>query len=514
MVNGTKREAGAKATKQPDLKSQDKLTIRIPTDSSISWLGAVSLAEPLEMPFNTLPDDVLFKIVECYMSDRGAYASAKTRLRHTLLLGQIEARLRAFVCLERACHHLWSTIYLQWPNDAVDLYLQRSQGRPLTVFLNTLEARGTRKHRSDQQHWTKFLLDNMSTIAHLDLFIHNNQCSQRLALAIDTAAPVLQSCRLNVAHKVEIIAALFAGSAPQLASACIYATHTPNLRCFPTLRVLKISIEPSGHQRLLSTLSALPALEDLSVIGAPERFSFEIATEAEVRVSLPACRLLTVKNMESFLVHSLLASLMLPAITKLAVHEKLIVDQHGLRSPSMTDTFPFAPLKPITPTFLRITLHPDRILFVTDGSPEYVYAIDWRPLYGLYVVDEEGIFLALLVAVVRTLAAKLCVEPRELTIQNHLPGDGAAAGESPLQMVDLTELWRLAFQDLATVEVLRLSGNITATLDLLDCSTLHLPHLSRVEILEGTLVSDAQAAVLAELGKKRMTDFSFSVPEN
>ncbi|KZT37843.1 hypothetical protein SISSUDRAFT_1120046 [Sistotremastrum suecicum HHB10207 ss-3] len=465
------------------------------------------------MQFSDLPPELLIMIVDHYMLDPQTFATARQRLRHTLLLGIIDRGLRYFVLLEPRCRFLWSTIHLQWPPGVVDLYLRRSQGRPLSVSLNVGSSHAL---NSKIDRWSSFLFENMSMIASLDICIRNKQCSVGLAQSLDTPAPLLQSFTLSLGHNVELVKGFFSGFAPKLVSAHINTRQMFNLSCFPTIRVLKMQVDPYAHTPLLPTLAALSQLEELTLIGIRdpsridaseylyiERYPFPQAFPP-MQIWLPACRSLTLKNLETPFVHGFLSTIHLSHIQVLAIHETVVRggyrDSFGWFPPTIAQPFPYIPLNPISPNFIRLILNPDSIYIQTDGTPSYTFSIDLRSLHSLSGDGVEDLQTQI-ADILLMLTGQLSVRPHELIIVNNAGRGRPERPMSALDEVHFEQLWHHVLPFYGTVETLRLGGNVTAVVEAV-CNSqtpLLLPFLSEIEITEKPAICALDGTRLIEL---------------
>ncbi|KZT31611.1 hypothetical protein SISSUDRAFT_1123756 [Sistotremastrum suecicum HHB10207 ss-3] len=456
------------------------------------------------MCFNALPHELFLEVIKHYMSDPAETVTAQKRLAHTLVLAQIDHLFRERV-ISPSCQDLWSTIHLQWPAEIVELYLLRSGGGPLSVFLKTMEA-GTKKRKLKQKRWADFLRTNMCVIKHLDLCISNKQCSPELAETLYLPAPILQSLALALGAKVELLGPyLFLGKAPNLTSVYISSPLPFDLGDLLAIRVLRLRLLPQHLTRVAKMLTNLTNIEELSLIGYVEHCPSRPPEIPDEKLSLPSCKTLYFKNLDSDFLHHFLSSIDFPSLEDLGIHEKASLgDDTWIISRLMWADFPCMPTRLITPTSVRFELNPDQIYITADGVPSYTYSIGLRPAFGWFEYDRNDRYLATFETLLTILPNQLSAEPRELIINNNLYS-GPPQHDSPLQMIDHSILWQNVLASYRSVEKLRVSGSIPAVAGVIYCSQAHLPLLSElhIEIEDGNLVSDSDWKTLSALCQSR-----------
>ncbi|KZS93681.1 hypothetical protein SISNIDRAFT_465862 [Sistotremastrum niveocremeum HHB9708] len=420
---------------------------------------------------------------------------------------------RAFVLLEPRCRFIWSTMHLQWPPGAVDLYLRRSQGRPLSVSLIVPK---TNASKSKKDRWATFLSTNMCMIRALDISICNRQCSAALSRSLDTPAPILRSFTLNLGHSIDSVQGLFSGFAPGLDSVRINARRSFDLQCFPSIRVLVMRVNPYVHASLLPTLAALSNLEELTLISTihskdnasnlySDRAYCFPETFPETWISLVACRSLTLKHFETPFIEGFLSTVNIQSVKELIIHENMVCggpkDSFAWLSPTFASPFPYVPLHPIRPTLLRLEIDPNRVYLVADGTPSYTYSLDLRPL----CCTGEG-FEIEIANILVNLATQLSVQPCELTIVIDAGQSIRVANHALSRLYDAissAEFWQYVLAAYGAVETICLAGNVTAIVSVLsrvDASFV-LPSLSEIRVPENSVNHAVDPACLADLLK-------------
>lgn len=406
-------------------------------------------------------------------------------------------------------NRIWAVIHLQWHPNIVNAYLERCEGRKLSVFLTTAGVRQA-DLKSRKSEWEQFLQCHLHRVGYLNVFIANHRCSDRLARAFEAAANSLETFILDLGDRVRLRSNLFGGLAPLLSSACIRSPVRFDLSRFSGLRELQTTVVPLTQADLVGMLSSLSNIEVLTLTGTSCPPSINVPDFARGPILLPRCRSLTIEKMASPFIISLLKIFILPAITKLSLHEKLFPSGAGFTRPIISETFPFTPSDPVIANSLWITVRPNRIQFDTDGTPSYSYSGDMRSLYGHIVPNTAGQFRGALITMFTTLATKLSIQPTELIIQDKL--NHPTCTESPLSLVDLGVLWCEIFSSYPSVQILRLTGDICSAIEALKNAGTLLPILSEIHVKDEALATAAELDVLAALCRSRVPKVKLTIP--
>ncbi|KZT37718.1 hypothetical protein SISSUDRAFT_1129431 [Sistotremastrum suecicum HHB10207 ss-3] len=331
------------------------------------------------MLLDGLPVEMLHKIMKLSIEDKMPL-SPKQRLSATLRLGLLNRRLRA---VSLNCTELWSTIYLQWRQEIVLLYLQRvrqcCRDPALVIYLDT-NGKLTESLLVRAGHWASFLSQNMASIKALHVIINPGHIGPALVPAFNRPAPLLQICNLTVNNRIQLSTSIFAQQAPKL---CIAKFRSPShfkLGHAPSLRVLDIKIDKQNAKGFLNTIEATTYLESLTLVGVQNAQPLLLGERKPV--VLPHCRSLTINNMHSTSARPLMSLLRLPSLVTLDYHEIQVI---LLAEPEITMA---SALKIITefsstlpnPT-LSINLLPHRVVVRLKATPfSLCFTSDWPDL--------------------------------------------------------------------------------------------------------------------------------------
>ncbi|KZT39967.1 hypothetical protein SISSUDRAFT_1127683 [Sistotremastrum suecicum HHB10207 ss-3] len=456
------------------------------------------------MPFGTLPFELLSKVLEHHDHNLEDCTTAKTRLKQTLTMGQIDRRMRHV-----ALHHkpLWSTIYLEWSKETVELYLLRSKhanDSTIYVYLDT-RGRGTSHMKANLERWADFLRTQMKNIVFLNLHIQNSHGVKAIADAVNTPAPALHTAIINLGERIRSINQLFDSHAPNLVSATMRSGLSFNLTSFTALQTLVSNVGPENIAQLLESMPQMPSLEDITLIGLPDLVDLPpIPTDPFV---LESCRRLNMKRIHAHCVLYLLHSLSLPNLSALSVREEVVVMNNALTLMAINHLDPRYSLSvafstpTATPEALHLEIHPTRLLVSFRG---FEFASDWYDLDA--VLDDEMVD-----AIHRAVAAPatfIGLQPGRLVITDRISGQHSAHPLS-LKVQHLRTMLRVVFVTYSSILELDLIDKMGRTVEvLLSQNQDYLPCLSKIRVIEksqgaeGEILDGAMNA-LSRLGRNR-----------
>lgn len=481
-------------------------------------------------PFLRLPVELHARVLEHYLADPKAMVNAKRWLAHTLLLCRMYAiYFPSTATMLLTCnsisfirtlifspqfHEVWSRIYLQWPAEAIEWHMERSQGAPLSIHLNTQECKAI---KSRLKGWADFLSANMANTRELNLAIsvpaRVSRCAdiRLLARAINTAAPLLSDFVLNLDSDANNIVRLFGSNAPRLHSATIYADHQFDLSDFPSLRQLRMLLAPNRIHEMLWMLKELPDLEELSLIGVDIDFRPYIPDEPRVQVHLPKCRSLTIKKMKSPTINYLTSSFTMPELQKLSVHEILAPNKYDVIRPSITEALSLLEHDPASAHALHIALRPDH-LFITSSDSSCSFSSDWSDLRDQFVSDADGYLLEPAVTILSAFAVQLRIRPKQLVIENTLRPNARFFGRSALAFVDLELLWHHVLPEYPSVETLQLVGDFSGLIRVLESPVFYFPNLSDICVQDRSPLTERSVQRLVGFCHSRLPPIVLSLP--
>ncbi|KZT37719.1 hypothetical protein SISSUDRAFT_1120153 [Sistotremastrum suecicum HHB10207 ss-3] len=452
-----------------------------------------------------IPTEIMHEILTLSLDED--MPTAKSRLQASMRLGLINRRIRAAAL---SCHELWSTIYLQWPQEVVALYLQRSQAArqnpALSVYLDT-NGKQTEDIRIDADLWASFLKQNMEVTKHLNVVIHNGHNSPALSHAFNSPAPVLRSCTLTVGSKIRLPITLFARRVPQLRDARFRSTTHYDFGPSTSLQVLNLKIDQENARGFLNMLESSPDIHKLTLVG--QQNPTPISLRQRKPIILSSCRVLTVEDMLSVSARHLLSLLRLPTLDRLEFHEK-----HELNERVAPITLASA-LKALRDNTLlparSISIHfyPNRAIISADGVPHYHHVTDWPdPPYILPVfpgpLSPQRIF-ATLAEMLTSPASNLHMQPLQLAIHNNI--NGQAPRTRVLSSALETEMQPLllhVFQTYHSIQGLQLLGHVEDAIRVILGAPHILPQLSSIQIdSDSSLVSPEILLMLQSMCNRR-----------
>ncbi|KZT42856.1 hypothetical protein SISSUDRAFT_1125414 [Sistotremastrum suecicum HHB10207 ss-3] len=433
--------------------------------------------------FEDLPPEMLSEIIAHYMSNPEEYATARKRRVHTVKIGLINARLRA-VALSRHWEEIWSTIYLQWPKNLIELYVNRVT-KGYRVYLDTREG-GLKNNEARLDYCASFLTEKMDRVELLNVNIHHGLFPESLRLALQTPAPKMRSLIFNLGNEVQNFNVLFNHNAPLLQSAHICAAAPLNIHSFTAITALKMKI---GHETigpLLTALAVMPQLEDLSLRGSGD--TFEGVVFATERITLPNCHSFSTRHMEANLIAFILSSLALPALQHLVLYENTFCKNTG----RITTMLPIlhtvlGPGISVAPSAIRDTLfieiQPYRAFLKMPG---FHLETDLAPLRTVSLADPPEVLSTLLSEFLTRPARHFEAHPTELVIRLNINKTSRNENKTSLARVSMLKLMRDIFTAYPSVHRLRLEGRVNKSLASLIKPHNLLPDLSELEIGGGT----------------------------
>ncbi|KZT32583.1 hypothetical protein SISSUDRAFT_1133087 [Sistotremastrum suecicum HHB10207 ss-3] len=448
-----------------------------------------------KMTLHNLPTEVISMILRFY-EDELEKANAKERLRRTLVLGQIDRRLRAIAISETT---LWSTIYLTWSKSIVDLYLQRSQDSrtgesKLSVYLDT-RASGTSNRKANQKRWREFFTSEMANIRRLEMQVHAEDKRSDIINAINVPAPHLEVFILHLDATVDASPRLFNDDAPALHTAFLHTGFHHNLAAFPSLRTFRLKVGPSNSRKILEMLQDASSLTEISLLGMRDRT--DLPPSPDEKIVLTACSVLSLRHLESSRVRFILSNISLPQLERLTVVET-IVPSDGVISPfSISTTLPMLPSEAaLGPrTTLYLLLHSHRFAIEIRG---YRYEANWEQFRNTDLTR----FLEKVISAITSPSRLLRMKPCRLVICNNITFKQRSR-RYPLVLVDSDQHQILCetFATYSSIQHMKILGDITPIENALLSCARNLPVLAVIQTSRQLKAADADS--LARICKKR-----------
>ncbi|KZS95980.1 hypothetical protein SISNIDRAFT_483390 [Sistotremastrum niveocremeum HHB9708] len=428
--------------------------------------------------FHRLAPEIWTKIIDDYMTTLEAeLQSPIKRLQLTLQLGMINSDSRAMVL-----NHpfVWRTIHLQWPGDAVDLFLDRAQKRGISLYLNTSQVLDPNdaRARASVQRWALFLQTNMASFQDLDLNITTDSAARALSSVLTTPAPYLQTFTLALGPRiVDCNSNLFSCQAPNLRRARFNTSLPWNLRYFESLTDITARVGYSNCEQMLSELESLPKVVTISLAG---NGSFDdVPSLQPASLTFLSCLQLQIKGMTSFSVRRLLATIRLPALKELKIDETISCDNEELIPSTILQVLPSAPLANACPKSVFVTIYPNRVKLRTEEPFKFHYTSDWRLVHTAVPPRDERI-LQTVVGMITAFPFVIDDGVTELTIHHHnRPNRGAL---TVLNAIDTHLFWRHLFHAYPHIRTLVLAGWVDEAIAVIRESTDVLPDLSQLDV--------------------------------
>ncbi|KZS88022.1 hypothetical protein SISNIDRAFT_532880 [Sistotremastrum niveocremeum HHB9708] len=426
------------------------------TQSSFTTSTTTAQSGCFSMLFSELPFEIFEEIIFCYEDDElPIEVAADQRLQKTLLLCQI----RRFRQAAHAHHSLWTIIYLHWPDEAVQYYLERFQDARqlgLSIFLNTQVSRLSERV-ADQARWAQFLRNEMKDIVELEIIMSggNNPVAQALN---DTPAPRLESWTLILDEKAQDnnkIRTPFQQNAPVLRSARIYACRPFDLSSFTSLSQLTLRIGHHNFKRLLELLRGVSSsLETLKLKGVEEWDLQLLPANLPAPVVLSNCTSLSLKNIEAHRACYLLSNIVLPSLSSLHVDEKMVPLEDDSLLFSISSTLPRLNFPAEADDMLLLSLHPHSLLVESVG---YWFRSDWKELD----YSDRTLLLQTIIDGASAPATTIFAQPTLLIVVNNIIESRTPYTHSlDVTLEDIDVLLRNMLPTYPSVEILGLMGNI------------------------------------------------------
>ncbi|KZS95770.1 hypothetical protein SISNIDRAFT_464105 [Sistotremastrum niveocremeum HHB9708] len=425
------------------------------------------------MAFARTPAELLQKIIAEYMEDEAIFASPSHRLQHTVRLGLINRRLRAFTL---SIPSIWQTIYLQWPIEAVEEYLRRAQYSGISLYLDTFHgADDQKKADAKRQSWAIILRDHMTAFESLDIHIRTAACGKALSMALETPAPNLKTFHLDLG-KFDITRKLFSLQAPNLQTVHLNTRLAWDLAPFTSLSSVTLTVCQENSRKILAMLPTMDQLSALSLTGTNNTTDIPFPRHPH-SIVLPPCQILKLKNMTSLSTRRLMSTVDLPQLQALEINE--IVAMSDLESVPTTIPDAFAAISgPIVdPESLSIEIYHERVIIRTDGTPSISYTSDWRFLSKPARGDQR--ILDTIAAMIDSVSNTLQVAYMYL----ELPPP------SMFDDLDLMILFFRVFRDYPLISTLELSGHVDQALFAIDAggTLLDLSYLKLSNLVPGAM---------------------------
>ncbi|KZS89279.1 hypothetical protein SISNIDRAFT_469330 [Sistotremastrum niveocremeum HHB9708] len=447
-------------------------------------------SQRLDMVLHRFPTELVKKILELCQHEESP-SSKKKRLSATVPLASINQRIRE---ISFTCPDIWSTIYLQWPEEVVAVYLHRakkSHEHPaLTIYLDPRDSR-LEDLKSNMDRWESFLKQNMAFIKTLDVVIHNENRKHALALALNTPAPALLTCSLVVANKVHLPTSLFSKQAPQLRNVTFRSNAPYDFGPASSLRVLDIRLNQENARGFLNLIKSAPGIESLTLVCSYD--AKPISSTLRKPLILSQCRALTIRNMHWTFARYLMSMLRLPALDQLYFHE---VQELSPEDPAITLTSALtsigydAPADRPTQSII-IDVHPHRAVVSTDGSPRLAFVSDWQEYERLAGdVVEETLSRRILTTLDDVLAAPAygChIQPKQLVLRVHNNRNNGAQNNGSVTSAFRQGIQPFLLQVLRaypSVEVLQVPEHVMAAVKILLDDPNILPHLGTIQVCD------------------------------
>ncbi|KZT31717.1 hypothetical protein SISSUDRAFT_1133527 [Sistotremastrum suecicum HHB10207 ss-3] len=444
------------------------------------------------MSLNALPLEVHHMILrnierDCIPSN----APAAQRLKIILPLSHVTRTFREAVL---DYHTFWSTIFLQWPAETVQHFLEQARRHPhpeLHVILDP-HAAGSANKKENHNRWARFLREEMADIHTLKVKIYVNHRSPALAATLrDTPAPRLIDFELDLDEKQtqnSHIRWLFHNNAPNLTTARIHASAPiPELPFFPSLVKLAYRVTEHNFADLLNMLQQMHRFKFISLKGALrwDPSPLPIHNHAfHTPVVLQSCNWLFIRGMTAHRTRYILSNVISPALNYLDIHERMAEHNNGLLA-TIFETLPRMPKGPQ----IEATEPRDQLVFLINSKSlvirmrGYSFETDWTNFAFADLDDNAGfhILFALIVNVIRAPAQILLVQPVHLHVENSITAHQHVGLSLGINIVDL--LLGHIFHAYPLIPMLSFSGNTTPMTHALQTRYPHsLPNLASLRL--------------------------------
>ncbi|KZS88020.1 hypothetical protein SISNIDRAFT_470491 [Sistotremastrum niveocremeum HHB9708] len=426
-------------------------------------------ASQFSMSFNQMPTEIYNAILYYYEDDELPLPiSADKRLKRTLPLCQI----------------LWTQIHLQWPDAAVQHYLDRSlhvRRLGLSVFLDTRASKSAER-MGEQARWAQFLREEMEHTVRLEIKMAAAHGSDALANALnDTPAPRLISWSLildETAQNNNKIRTPFRYNAPLLRHSRIYASRPYELSAFSSLSDLALRIGHHNFKRLLELLrGASPSLKVLRLKGVQAWVMQRLPNDPMEPANLLNCTSLSLKNIQAHRVQYIVSNITCPPLSSLTIHEKMVqlIDDGSLLS-NISSTLPRINPPAKEEDWLFLAFHPNKLAVEIQG---YQFHTDWAELD----CNDAGLLFQAIVDAASAPATTLLHRPSRLVVYNSIASHRTLDSHPiDVTLADLDILLHHVLQAYPSVKILKIMGNAPPVVQILRLvDETFLPNLLSVQ---------------------------------
>ncbi|KZS88039.1 hypothetical protein SISNIDRAFT_552874 [Sistotremastrum niveocremeum HHB9708] len=456
------------------------------------------------MSLARIPDEVLTIILDWSAFEKNQAAAAKVRKEKAILWTKLDRRLRNIAINHRP---LWSTIHLQWSPEMVQLFLDRSRRRNLSVYLET-RAVSSKNKALKQIAWTNFFTDEMANIVFLKANIDEAWENGKLAKALArTPAPKLRHLELIYDHgRASPIdkPRLFNNQAPLLGRIELATDDACALKDFSSLQEVVMRVGPNNFRTTLERLSESTSIVTLTIKGTRGWRSSPVpAPPVDHKPFQLSCTSLAIQDINSLRSNYIVSNIQHQNLRHLAVHENMVpnTDQPTVPFLSVVSTFPRLSLP--KDSHVKFTFYPTCFALEVQG---FHYLTGWSDAELLSRITRDSIFESILNAihVVWTTNDEKNIPVTHLTIVNKIlpPHDKKTktrrSTKAPpkklapsMDLDDLEGLLAYTFHVFDAVYSLKVEGYATPVVDVLvqtneesesEWEEYYLPELAFIQI--------------------------------
>ncbi|KZT37858.1 hypothetical protein SISSUDRAFT_1047950 [Sistotremastrum suecicum HHB10207 ss-3] len=396
-------------------------------------------------------------------------------------------------------HSIWTQIDVSWPPDVLDLYLEKSDGRDVSLTIRMMDDPGNGGRVARNQLYSESLKRCLPRAKHLHLCVGNRGCNLVFAKALDSYAPRLRTLRLELDDRVHVITSVFALGAPLLENAFIRGPHPVGMHRFVTLRHLDMQLTKTHHDSVLPMLEAMPHLRYVSFGGEKSGEKMKTFKPKEKIIALPFCESFSIRSMQIDFARKLINHLELPSTARLDI--ELQITNFDVAPPNQQLSVELFILPPLLATnTLNIELLSDSVLLYSDGVPSHRFSIDWQSFRTSFASSTEEYRNQVLRRIMGCLIDSMTFCITELALYKAaFSGDEEATAPGELE-----ELCAFIYRECDSVEVLQLFGDILEPVKALRDLNFaeHLLDLEKLQLGVSALKDPIAKEILEEVAQR------------